>query len=554
MSGWGGHRGWNSGPQPPYPLPIPGAWRDSTLSGEPDSESDEYVSASDEYISADDESIPPPPQRDSSSSSDEYVSPEEYNPSPQSPRGDSSPSSGEYSEYESSSGESISIVLPRRGPTLAPAFTEERPPPRRADPPRMSSLTPAWLREGVEAERRESRRASRRADPSPGPSGRRSVRFAPGTRSPSPARPRDAHRETGRAPAYRTVEERALAEARSIRHYFEQDTTHFRYMGMVGYGGTSVVVQVKHRRRWWDNRPSRMFVVKRPFRPGQEEAIINEDRILRRLRGAEHIVQPYRVVHARNPLKDAPGRSILMEYVQHGSLGDFIARRREWGHELPNRVLSRLFMCLVRFCIAMAYPPRYPRGAVAMEERIPRHRAEREDKYQLVHSDLHPWNILFGDIMSHRWEHDLTPIMKLIDFERAGVMVDRRGENLGVKTNIFNVGLTMRSIITGHIDMYPPASPVTIRVRGADQVINSHASFSNRQYPNLDEDIETLVIQCCAVDPNQRPTLERLSERVRREVETKNADYYRDFHRGRYESDHRVKDLIQRLILDAPVG
>ncbi|KAI0483486.1 hypothetical protein F4859DRAFT_528879 [Xylaria cf. heliscus] len=55
---------------------------------------------------------------------------------------------------------------------------------------------------------------------------------------------------------------------------------------------------------------------------------------------------------------------IIMEYLQHGNLASLIFKlnehEREDGHvyEVPNRVLWGFWLCLIRACIAMEYPPR----------------------------------------------------------------------------------------------------------------------------------------------------------------------------------------------------
>ncbi|KAI0539118.1 hypothetical protein GGR58DRAFT_525336 [Xylaria digitata] len=56
---------------------------------------------------------------------------------------------------------------------------------------------------------------------------------------------------------------------------------------------------------------------------------------------------------------------IIMEYLQHGSLANMIIKQNEWSEaqgeqrvEIPNRVLWGFWLCLIRGCIAMEYPPR----------------------------------------------------------------------------------------------------------------------------------------------------------------------------------------------------
>ncbi|OTA94629.1 hypothetical protein M434DRAFT_10577 [Hypoxylon sp. CO27-5] len=53
---------------------------------------------------------------------------------------------------------------------------------------------------------------------------------------------------------------------------------------------------------------------------------------------------------------------IIFEYLENGDLADFIARLAEHRHSpisrIPNRVLWAFWLCLVRACVALEYPPR----------------------------------------------------------------------------------------------------------------------------------------------------------------------------------------------------
>ncbi|KAI1827049.1 hypothetical protein F4861DRAFT_551861 [Xylaria intraflava] len=64
------------------------------------------------------------------------------------------------------------------------------------------------------------------------------------------------------------------------------------------------------------------------------------------------------------PENDEPKDYILMEYLQHGNLATLIRKlqnaKPEDEHlvQIPNRVLWGFWLCLIRACIAMEYPPR----------------------------------------------------------------------------------------------------------------------------------------------------------------------------------------------------
>ncbi|KAI1100454.1 kinase-like domain-containing protein [Jackrogersella minutella] len=345
----------------------------------------------------------------------------------------------------------------------------------------------------------------------------------------------------------------AKQEHQYIKRYFERDTRNFKYEGILGYGATNVACKVKLRHRWWRySLPSETFVVKRAFVPDQDAILKNEHRIIKRHRGALHIVQPYELPRTiANPLDRAERYTILLEHLENGSLSDFISRKQLWGHELPNRMLFKMFMCLVRACMAMAWPPRAPRGRRVMREGIPDDPEERQNKEQLTHRDMHTGNILLGELDIAHWEHITTPILKLIDFERAVIVEDPAVANPGVSRNILGIGKVMREIVTGN--RYAYIRETTIRVNGFPEEIRSFAHLPEDRYPNLDDELRTLIVQCCAADLDQRPTLEELYVRVRECIVARPSRVYPRYPLGQYETDRAIRRIARRLIFDAPV-
>ncbi|KAL7622688.1 hypothetical protein AAE478_006366 [Parahypoxylon ruwenzoriense] len=301
------------------------------------------------------------------------------------------------------------------------------------------------------------------------------------------------------------TDQRARREAEKIRQYFRADTTNFKFEGMLGNGLTNVACKIKFRNRWWRRGGSEVFVVKRSFRPNQEEDLRKENDVLRTLRGAMHIIQPYRIrENIRNPLDNAPGTSVLMEFAENGSLGDFVERRMEWHHELPNRMLLRIFRCL-----------------------------------------------MIGSFDPRDREHDLFPVLKLIDFERARDYPDPNRRDLGVKDNIRGIGLVMAWLIQGSREAAYPAFRTLYLDNGHTEEILSYANLSPARFRNLDTILRNLIVRSCAVSPNERPTLEELDEYLRRMIDGATSRSYRHFPRGQFETDRRIKKLLRHLVLDA---
>ncbi|KAI8957577.1 hypothetical protein F5Y11DRAFT_339190, partial [Daldinia sp. FL1419] len=70
-------------------------------------------------------------------------------------------------------------------------------------------------------------------------------------------------------------------------------------------------------------------------------------------------------------------------------------------------------------------------------------------------------------------------------------------------------------------------------------------------YPNLDPDLNSLVVQCCAFYPQDRPTMEDLHARARRLRWSRDWDHYRNAPFREYEKDAHIRRLLQKCILDA---
>lgn len=109
----------------------------------------------------------------------------------------------------------------------------------------------------------------------------------------------------------------------------------------------------------------------------------------------------------------------------------------------------------------------------------------------------------------------------------------------------------MRCIITGDINMNPRPWPSTIMINNQMRPIMSHASLPNNKYPHLDDDIRRLVIRCCAVEPQRRPSLESLYREVHEYLGSRRSAYYRELPGGHMETNENVKREVSRYLYDA---
>ncbi|KAI8633205.1 kinase-like domain-containing protein [Xylariaceae sp. FL1651] len=136
---------------------------------------------------------------------------------------------------------------------------------------------------------------------------------------------------------------------------------------------------------------------------------------------------------------------LLIEFCENGDLENLLFRLAEEDETVPNRVLWAFWLCLVRACVAMQYPPRkfHPRrrqpppalvnaqpgvdiqeaGKVVGEdlfEEIPIAKRRWAAK-RTVHFDIDPKNIFITgfDVNAKDNEHKLVPRLKLADFGLA---------------------------------------------------------------------------------------------------------------------------------------
>ncbi|KAI1207563.1 kinase-like protein [Annulohypoxylon truncatum] len=141
---------------------------------------------------------------------------------------------------------------------------------------------------------------------------------------------------------------------------------------------------------------------------------------------------------------------MLLEYVEGGSLVHLIdklqQKEKATGQRvaIPNRVLWALWLCMIRACVALKYPPRKfhpgrrtgyrPQGQTDLIEIIPP-QSKRWRKKNWVHFDIDPSNIFIGNLEipleemggkrkradeaqpdRDSVEHNFVPKLKLADF------------------------------------------------------------------------------------------------------------------------------------------
>ncbi|KAI1081872.1 hypothetical protein F5B20DRAFT_533403 [Whalleya microplaca] len=201
----------------------------------------------------------------------------------------------------------------------------------------------------------------------------------------------------------------------------------------------------------------------------------------------------------------------------------------------------------------MAYPPAAGQREDVKDSVVPS---------TLAHFDMHNQNFMFGSLNPNSVEHSLVPILKLIDFDIA---TDQEGEgewpdedvlekfdnelefhrynqpggvrNHGINANVIAIGMVMSRIVHGQEPM--------------DE--NTCREAMQRELPNLDNDLQLLILRCLAVDEENRPSLRELLTTAYNAVVTKDAAWYNrvGWPTSASETDEAIQRIVQKCILDA---
>ncbi|KAI0838305.1 kinase-like protein [Hypoxylon sp. FL0890] len=344
----------------------------------------------------------------------------------------------------------------------------------------------------------------------------------------------------------------AEQDAQRLRTVFSKDNR-FNFLGLVSFGAFGSA----HHVRYVDNQRGTAtdFLVKKAFSDSiSEEALQNERKYLRIFKGAMHLVQLIDI--PANPLASSDLQWLVLEWLPNGTLGDFVTKAKEKGAErLPNRLLWRFFLCLIRACVGMAYPKGRTDDLLELET-LPR--APPGENYfqpkQFAHNDIDDTNVLLGDFLPYG-EHGITPIVKFIDF--GGTEDEEPDPETGetaVQMNIREIGTLMAGIITfqRHLNLNF-STPITIKITGVDIQTRAGLLFPNfpddpRPLAGLDEWLAGIIAMCLAVDPAMRPTLPQLVNWVLYYVRNSTAEVYND----PSETDAAIKDGCRRILFDAP--
>ncbi|RYP60317.1 hypothetical protein DL770_010015 [Monosporascus sp. CRB-9-2] len=255
-------------------------------------------------------------------------------------------------------------------------------------------------------------------------------------------------------------------------------------------------------------RMKRRLVIKYSLNPKEDDALRNEHRWLKRLRGAEHIGQLVELADAS------------LELVS-----------------LKNT------------------PPSQDDGQTTPGQADAREAAPAAGNQSADDKDNGRRPTLALEIFPGDPDHSYAPLFKLIDFGR-GMEEDsnrQEGVHIGYITNIYAMAQAIEILMVPRQLLPPPNQREIIDIPdpyGGE--IGTVASMQMLTNQESDGDLRLLLGRCMAVDNRHVPPLSEVLERCETAV-TRPAEYYANLANGagRYETDGAIRQFFEDPILNA---
>ncbi|KAI1211446.1 uncharacterized protein F4807DRAFT_420405 [Annulohypoxylon truncatum] len=337
-----------------------------------------------------------------------------------------------------------------------------------------------------------------------------------------------------------------------LRAHFATQYQKFTFQGLIGRGAFGLTFSAIEK---LSLTTYRRIAIKRSVNPRHDDDLRNEITWLKTLRGSEHIVRllasrdepapltPVRGARrtpiTRDPLEGIIGPIAVLEYLENADIKRLYNRLVKYDQLLPNRILWSFFLCLIRACVALAYPMNGTEDQVSQLETIPTDGRRPSD---IEHADLHQANVMIGTAGLGFAEHAIIPPLKFIDFGRT-----REGFQ-GVGDNVWKISRIMINLIARQ-DVR--ISAWITEYQGFETRATEILEHGNgAKYPTLDDDLRDFLAICLADHARDRPSLAEMLETAEAAVRNKTAATYPD---QLEETDEAIAALIKRFVYDAEV-
>ncbi|KAJ2987886.1 hypothetical protein NUW58_g4264 [Xylaria curta] len=237
---------------------------------------------------------------------------------------------------------------------------------------------------------------------------------------------------------------------------------------------------------------------------------------------------------AFRPLAGLSGAAMALEFLEYGDLYHFAETVRKARRRWPDRVLWSLFLCMIRVCIGMAYPPgRRADQPLVLETINPDIPAK-----VLTNSDIAKRNIMITSGDGHGEHHD-GHMFKMIDF---GLTEDLGG----YPYNLHDVAM----IVSGLIDSkrYPEGYELWKGHMSRRRALLP--TKGHDPYPEVDFALRDLIGRCTYYNVDVRPTLEvALAEATKAVARASDT-----FPTPAIETDEAIREFWQTLLHNPPTA
>ncbi|KAI0107218.1 hypothetical protein GGR51DRAFT_571160 [Nemania sp. FL0031] len=394
-------------------------------------------------------------------------------------------------------------------------------------------------------------------------------------------------------------------QGRQVADYFlnNPDISFVGFAGIGRHGGALILEEKK------GDQSSRKLIVKyslgdlpTDISSDADQQLRNEYRWLQMLQGAEHIVQliPFadcsmnlpgisngeRTVEqtledliirdqvqaergetsvnrgkiAKEPSRGRKCPTFALEYLPNGTLFLLSEKLVLTGDTIPNRILWKIWLCMVRQCVAMAFPPnRAPEvynGQMKREQIYP----DRE-QFPLTQNSSHLENFLFGLAPAQAPDADhgpCVPVTKLIDFGRgrieniAAYEQDlRNAYECGSKINLWGAAHALMMVILVHLneellDMEEVPVIYQYTEKAQIQQILTKAPHALRETTIIDVRLRDRLVRCLASNLNNCPSLEEALNEAETQVANRDSINIS-------ESDDSITRFVEKFFYDATI-
>ncbi|KAI0554499.1 hypothetical protein F4679DRAFT_526282 [Xylaria curta] len=259
--------------------------------------------------------------------------------------------------------------------------------------------------------------------------------------------------------------------------------------------------------------------------------------------------------------------TFALEHIPNGTLWKFITRitRHEPAQLIPNRMMWRIWLCMVRQCVAMAFPPRQSAENYSPErERI----IPNRQFFTLTQNSAHLDNFLFAEESPLLPDNDHdpgVPPVKLIDFGRGKAedpedFVEEGLNNpyeCGAVVNLYNAAIAMGTVTCPLADRDELESNGSVAYKyfkdNREHTVMTEAPPAVRQSDKMDVALRDAIARCMATDFNDVPSLQEVLAEAEYKVANRGPDDDPDLEEqmGVDESDRYIRQFVQRFIYNA---